>query len=432
MKEKLDSGSMVDIWRYDGEHADSLTAAQSFQYAEVKGFKHLLDFVKELTQKINKPGYDNWDVMMANGTTDSIFKVFEVICDPGTTVMMEEFSFAPVFSNVRSAGGIIVPLKLEQSPDPSKQGIDVEYMSALLDNWDNGPYKGLEKPRALYTIPTGQNPTSSSLSSKKRREIYELAEKHNFLIIEDDPYGYIALHDFNKENPSQNLYKESKVTTKDYCEDLLTKSFLSLDTSGRVLRLETFSKTFIPGLRLSFIAANSYLIQRILNFAKATTGQPSGISQVVLYNVIESWASKHNGDKVEAWLNWIMKVSEEYTDRRNMMYRSLYNTSAYKKGLIRFMEGNHGMFVSLSIDIDKLGPLDGQSKLDIMDTFNYKLLEEGCLCVLGYRMAVSKEFSADRANFLRLTYSYAPDEDTIVNACERLSNAAERLFAERA
>jgi DNA-binding transcriptional MocR family regulator len=45
-----------------------------------------------------------------------------------------------------------------------------------------------KRPRLLYTIPTGQNPSGTTLSDERRVSLYALACKHDLIILEDDPY----------------------------------------------------------------------------------------------------------------------------------------------------------------------------------------------------------------------------------------------------
>jgi DNA-binding transcriptional MocR family regulator len=45
----------------------------------------------------------------------------------------------------------------------------------------------------LYVIPTGQNPSGATLPEERRREIYGIAQQHNFIILEDDPYFHLQL-----------------------------------------------------------------------------------------------------------------------------------------------------------------------------------------------------------------------------------------------
>jgi aromatic amino acid aminotransferase I len=53
---------------------------------------------------------------------------------------------------------------------------------------------GRAKPRVLYIIPTGQNPAGSTLTAERKRQIYDIACKHNLIILEDDPYYFLVSH----------------------------------------------------------------------------------------------------------------------------------------------------------------------------------------------------------------------------------------------
>ncbi|WAR14611.1 AADAT-like protein [Mya arenaria] len=59
----------------------------------------------------------------------------------------------------------------------------------------------------------------------------------------------------------------------------LTQSFLSLDTEGRVIRLDTFSKTMAPGFRLGFATIPRPLYQKFNLSAQVSTQGSSSLSQ---------------------------------------------------------------------------------------------------------------------------------------------------------
>ncbi|CDO93764.1 unnamed protein product [Kluyveromyces dobzhanskii CBS 2104] len=428
VKSKVDDGSMVDIWKYDPSNKDNIPIANALQYFDSRGFPQLIDFAKQLVGFLNKPAYDNWDIMAASGSSDSLSKVFTTLADEDVTVLMEEFTFTPTISNITSCGGIPIPLKLNITDDPSEQGINVEYMAQLLDNWATGDYSHLSKPRALYTVVTGQNPTGMTQSMEKRRAIYDICEKHDIMIVEDDPYGYLKFLPFDRSNPSKNQYNDGTITFEKYCKEILAPSYLTIDISGRVIRLETFSKVFAPGMRLSFIVANKFILEKLLRLADVTIRAPCGISQAMTMNIIDKWAESYDGDKVKAWLLWVMKVAAEYTHRRNVLTQALEATPAFKNGMFELVEPSAGMFLSVKINFDKFG--DISDKLKAMDSVNYKLIEEGCIVILGYRMAVDRKFSYDRSNFLRLTFAMVPTDEHLQEAAARLGKGVERFFKE--
>lgn len=422
---------LVSHWSHF-DSPEGYPIARSFQYGETKGTQLLIDFVKHMIGTLNRPAYDNWDCILANGSSDAMFKVFETICDSSTTVMMEEFTFLPVVSNIRATGATCIPLKMELSADPEEQGIDCDYLGDLLENWHSKEgYKHLNKPKVLYTIATGQNPTGMTLSMAKRARIYELAHKHDLLILEDDPYGYLHFPKYDPSDPLRNPYHG--LSTQDYISKFLVKSFLTMDTDARVIRLETFSKIFAPGLRLSFIVANKFLMGRILNLAEVTTRSPSGVSQALVYSTIKTYADRKNfNDENEAmfqgWIQWIMKVAAQYTHRRNVTLKALYETEAYKENLFSVMEPSAGMFIGIKICWPNSYELKCETIFEEMDALNTVLLKSGVSVILGYRMAVDAEFSAETCDFLRITIAYAKDGNELIEASHRIGNSIMSFF----
>lgn len=409
------------------EQPKKLALAHTLQYALSEGFQPLIDFVRAFVTRLNNvPLYDPslWQVLIANGSCDSLFKIFQTCTDERSVVLVEELTFVPVISNILATGAKVVPLKLSMSDDD--QGIDTAYMDNLLANWESGPYANYDRPKFLYTIPTGQNPTGLTQSVEKRRKIYALAQKYDFVILEDDPYGYLKFPKFNHDQPEENPYTSTEMTTERYARDVLMKSYISMDTDGRVIRFETFSKIFAPGMRLSFVILNNFFYEKLLKFQEITTRQPTGISQQIVYSTIHAMTPSNNTDDViEAWLHWIMKLASCYTGRRNAMLDALYKSEAYSKGLYSVVEPSAGMFIIVNVNFDEErgGVVQQMNELSkVMDT-------HGVRAILGYKMAVDRDFSSDHLNFFRLTYAYADNHEQLREAISRLSDSVVEYLA---
>jgi DNA-binding transcriptional MocR family regulator len=101
------------------------------------------------------------------------------------------------------------------------------------------------------SIRIGQNPTSKTLSIQRRKDIYAICCKYDVMIIEDDPYWYLQFPSAaESEALSRNLpYKPTPMPTLGPMSkssgfpflDSLVPSYLSVDTEGRVIRLDTVS-----------------------------------------------------------------------------------------------------------------------------------------------------------------------------------------------
>lgn len=84
-------------------------------------------------------------------------------------------------------------------------------------------------PRALYHVPTFNNPLGTVMSLDARRRLLEIAGEHDLLVFEDNAYGAFA---YDAEPPPP---------------------LASLDRDGRVIYLGSFAKTLFPGLRIGFL-----------------------------------------------------------------------------------------------------------------------------------------------------------------------------------
>jgi DNA-binding transcriptional MocR family regulator len=110
------------------------------------------------------------------------------------------------------------------------------------------------------------------LSVERRKAIYALCSKYDIIIVEDDPYWYLQFPSADVEEAKsrnqpvpQISRAEPPVKSSGYpFLDSLVPSFLSIDVDGRVIRLDTFSKTVAPGCRLGWVTAQPDLIERFL------------------------------------------------------------------------------------------------------------------------------------------------------------------------
>jgi 2-aminoadipate transaminase len=91
------------------------------------------------------------------------------------------------------------------------------------------------KPAFLYTIPTFQNPSGRTLSTREARRIVELVRAHDLLVLEDDPYGLVRF----EGEPQPSL--------------------LALERGERVVYASSFSKTVAPGSAVGYFVLPSPL-----------------------------------------------------------------------------------------------------------------------------------------------------------------------------
>ncbi|KAF5128657.1 Aminotransferase swnA [Metarhizium anisopliae] len=176
-----------------------------------------------------------------------------------------------------------------------ENGLLPDDLDEKLNAWDVS--KG-RKPFVLYTIPCGQNPTSATQTTERRKAVYEVAVKNDLYIIEDDPYYFLQLDiSGGKASSAENYFKH------------LPSSYLSLDSSGRVLRMDTLSKILAPGLRCGWVTGSAQVIEKFIAYSEVGVLSPSGPSQVMAYKLLdETWGH-------EGFLCWLNVLSFQYRRR---------------------------------------------------------------------------------------------------------------------
>lgn len=122
--------------------------------------------------------------------------------------------------------------------------------------------------KMVYTMPCFQNPTGAVMSMERKQELLELANYHNFMILEDEVNGQLS-------------YEGSTLPLK------------ALDTTGRVLYVFGFSKLYGHALRLSVIAGAEKLLSKLVSAKSSSDGGAPLINQLMMASFAGSDTQKH-------------------------------------------------------------------------------------------------------------------------------------------
>jgi DNA-binding transcriptional MocR family regulator len=138
--------------------------------------------------------------------------------------------------------------------------------------------------------------------------------------------------------------------------DSLVPSYLSVDYEGRVVRMDTFSKTVAPGCRLGWLTAQPALIERILRITETSTQQPSGFVQAMIAELImgppdgpkngAGGAKDGKGWSFDGWIRWLEGLRGEYQRRMETM------CSVLSAGKTIMKSGRRGSLSQLTADLD--------------------------------------------------------------------------------
>lgn len=266
---------------------------------------------------------------MTAGSTSSWDSTLRILCERGDYILTEEYSFSTALDTAAALGVRAVAVKMDE------QGMLPESLDEVVAKWDER-LRGARKPRVIYTIPSGQNPTGATQGVERRKAIYRVAQKHDLIIVEDEPYYFLQMQPYTAAS------HEPVPPPKTHEEFLkaLTPSFLSLDVDGRVLRLESFSKIIAPGSRIGWVVGSEQFIERYQRHQEATTQSPSGFSQILLFKLLdEHWG--HSG-----FFDWLIHIRVEYTTRRDSMLQAC--EQYLPSEIASWVPPSAGMFVSHS------------------------------------------------------------------------------------
>ncbi len=163
-------------------------------------------------------------VVVTNGTQQSLYLVAQLLANPGDAVWLE----SPGYWGARSVFGA-------NGLDLQAVAVDDEGLAPTLEQW-------AKPPRLMFVSPSHQYPAGALMSHNRRRQLLDYAAAHGVWIVEDD-------YDSEFRYDARPL-----------------PALQGLDEHGRVIYLGTFSKTLFPSLRVAYLVLPPDLVD---NFARA-------------------------------------------------------------------------------------------------------------------------------------------------------------------
>lgn len=389
----------------DGKSLHDISIA--FQYGQGHGAAQFLRWIVEHTEIVHDPPYSDWGCTMTIGSTSATDMAFRMFCNPGDWVLTEEYTFPTMVQTVRPMGVRVAGVKMDE------HGLLATDLDDVLSNWNEAERKG-PKPFVLYAVPTGQNPSGATQSLTRRKEIYAVAQKHDLIILEDEPYYFLQMQPYTGSNRADVPPPSSH---PDFLASLVP-SLLSMDVDGRVMRFDSFSKVIAPGSRVGWITASEQICERYRSHSDVSTQGPSGISQLLLFKLLdEHWG--HAG-----YLDWLIHIRMEYTARRDTMLDAC--EKYLPKDLVRWAPPMAGMFHWIEVDYKRHPHYPSKSILEIEEEIFHEIIEHGTLLMRGSWFVAEKGKGNDKM-FFRSTYAAAPF-DQITEAIRRFGGAVRDSF----
>ncbi len=334
----------------------------ALQYGTTDGYPKMKECAIARAKEAGAYNADD-EVLIMTGANQGIDLTAKAIINKGDKIIVENPSFIGSLNAFRTYECEFVGVDVEAD------GMDVVKLEAALE--------ANPEAKLLYTIPTFQNPTGTTMSLDKRKKVLELASQYNLLIIEDNPYGDLR---FNGED---------------------IPTLKSLDTDGRVIYCGSFSKILSPGMRLGYVIGAPELLEKIEMLKQVNDVHTPMLTQMMCVQFMK----KYDINK------YIAKNRKLYKEKCDIMISAM--EEHFPKGKVEWTVPDGGIFLwctcptitDISVVVDKA-------------------LEKKVAIVPGTNFAIDQSLPSNR---FRLNFSSASKPD-IAEAIKRLGEVLAEIL----
>lgn len=335
----------------------------ALQYSLTEGYTPLRNVLKERMLKEGNFNSDKDELIITSGAQQSNELCAKVLCDEGDTIICEAPSFIGSLNAFKSYNVNLVGIELEED------GINLEKLEEVI--------KTNQNTKLIYLIPNFQNPTGRTMSLEKRKRVYELAEKYDIFILEDNPYGDIRFAGEHIQN------------------------IKSMDTDGRVIYSGTFSKVLAPGIRVGYCSAPKEIISKIVVCKQVSDVHTNIWAQVLAERFLSTCDME----------NHLRQIRKIYKHKCELMLSEIKKNFSDK---IKYTVPEGGLFIWCTLP----------EGYDMM-SFCKRAVEEYKVAVVpGTAFTVNE---TDKTTSFRLNFS-TPTDDEIIKGCELIGKLSKEMF----
>lgn len=224
----------------------------SLSYGDPMGLPELRDALSRRLQGLGVPALPE-QVITTVGATHALDIVSRTLLKAGDPVMVEEPGWSVEFARLAALGMRVLPVpRLAEGPD---LGVMARYCE-------------LHAPKLFVSVSVLHNPTGYCLSPGTAHQVLQLAQRHNFYVVEDDTYSHIA--------PEHS----TRLTV--------------LDGLRRSIYVSGFAKILAPSWRVGYLAAPADLVERLLDTKLLSTlTTPSVLEQALAWCIEQGQLRRH-------------------------------------------------------------------------------------------------------------------------------------------
>lgn len=184
-------------------------------------------------------------ILITHGATHALDLLARVLLKAGDAVLVETPGYPSLYQLLKLHG--VRLLEVPRTPG----GPDIQVLQQLLQD---------HKPKCLFINSLFHNPTGSSLTPVVAQQVLELANAHDFFIVEDGIYADL--------------------------QGGFATQLAALDFNQRVIYVASFSKTLSCSLRVGYICASTELIGQLAQIKMITSLGASRFAESVVASVL--------------------------------------------------------------------------------------------------------------------------------------------------
>jgi 2-aminoadipate transaminase len=339
-------------------HADGQAA---LQYSTTEGYPPLRQFI---AKRYKKFGVDvsAEQILITNGSQQGLDLIGKLFIDPDDPVVIERPGYLGAIQALSLYEPHFHPVPLHVD------GIDTELLAQTLDS---------EPVKLIYSVPNFQNPSGITYSARKRADVAALVQDRDLIFVEDNPYGELRFAGEHQPSFGQFL-------------------------ADNLVLLGSFSKIVAPALRLGWICAPPWLMDRLVVAKQASDLHSNYLAQRILHQFLLS----NNLDL------HLQTIRAAYKQQRDLMVAMLEELMPPD---VSFTRPEGGMFVWVTLP-------QGVSSLALFD----EAARRNVAFVPGHPFYVD----GGGSDTLRLNFSNAADT-AIEVGIQRLADALKTMMTSK-
>jgi DNA-binding transcriptional MocR family regulator len=214
-------------------------------------------------------------LLITDGGQQAIDLLCKTFLRPGDSVALENPAYPGAISTLATARIRILPVRVNTD---SPAGMDIDALEGVLMQ---------NRVKFILITPDFHNPTGTALSVAERRRLLDVAARYQVPVVEDTIYSRLRVR------------------------GSVTPSLRSLDRTGSVIQIDSFSKIAFPGLRVGWCIAHESVIERLRLVKQSTDLHTDQLAQATFAEFIRrGYLARHVAKMRKAYRSRLETIEE--------------------------------------------------------------------------------------------------------------------------